>query len=83
MTEMMLTFQGTDLVVPKAVLLRLGLRPGDSVSLKPVPAPTEVQDETLEEILNQLYGIWGPEEEEAFYRHREEMWASWKPRDWL
>ena len=79
---MVLMFQGIDLVVPRETLLRLGLRPGDRVSLKPVSMPTEVPDKALEEILDELYGIWGPEDEEAFYQNREAMWASWKPRDW-
>ena len=82
MAEMRLTFQGTDLVVPKAILLRLGLRPGDSVALKAVPIPTKMPDEALEKILDQLCGIWGPEEEAAFYQHREKMWALWKARNW-
>ena len=78
MTEMLLTFQGADLVVPKAILLQWGLQPGDSLVIHPVKS--QVEDPDLLKILDELRGSWSQEDEEAFYKHREEMWGSWKPR---
>ncbi len=80
MSELVLIFQGTDLVIPRDSLLRLGLQPGDPLIIKPEPA-VAVPDR-LDEVLEQLYGSWGPEDEAAFDQQREAMWATWKPRSW-
>ncbi|MBN1878136.1 MAG: hypothetical protein JXA33_28200 [Anaerolineae bacterium] len=80
MPEMVLTFQDTDLIVPREELLRLGLRPGDSLILRPMRSPAE--DQELEKILDELRGSWSQEDEDAFYQNREKMWATWKPRSW-
>jgi len=80
MSELVLIFQGIDLVIPRDSLLRLGLQPGDPLIIKPEPAAA-VPDR-LDEVLEQLYGSWGPEDEAAFDQQREAMWATWKPRSW-
>ena len=80
MSELVLIFQGTDLVIPRDSLLRLGLQPGDPLIIKPESA-VAVPDR-LDEVLEQLYGSWGPEDEAAFDQQREAMWATWKPRSW-
>lgn len=81
MAEMVLTFQGTDLVIPRETLVHWGLQPGDSFVIRPIK-PQKLDRKTITEILDELRGSWTQQDEEAFYRHREEMWASWKPRTW-
>jgi len=69
MAEMTLMFQGTDLVIPKSVLVRLGLQPGDSLMIHPVKL--QVEDQDLLKVLDELRSSWAQEDENEFYKHRE------------
>jgi hypothetical protein len=87
MDALVRTYDGEDLVIPRKEIEELGLKPGDKVVIRPEIrlakrefAPGEW--EALAEILDGLEGSWTAEDEEAFRRNRQEMWASWKPRDW-
>jgi len=81
------TYNGEDLVIPRKEIEELGLKPGDKVEIRPEIrlvkrdfAPGE--QEMLHAILDNLWGAWSEQDEEAFQRNREAMWATWKPRDW-
>ncbi len=80
------TYDGHDLVISREEMEQLGLKPGDKVEIRPEIklvkrefAPGE--KEMLHKILDDLWGSWSEEDEAAFRRNREVMWATWKPRD--
>ena len=86
MDALVRTYDGEDLVIPRKEIEELGLKPGDKVVIRPEIklvkrefAPGE--KEMLHKILDDLWGSWSAEDEAAFRRNREAMWATWKPRD--
>lgn len=87
MDALVRTYDGEDLVIPRKEIEELGLKPGDKVVIRPDISLVKREFalgewEALEAILNDLAGSWTEEDEEAFRRNRNEMWAAWKPRDW-
>jgi hypothetical protein len=87
MDTMIRTFDGEDLVIPRKEFEDLGLKPGDRViiRLEARLVPRQFTPEELERrmrILDDLTGSWTAEDEEAFRRNREVMWATWQPRSW-
>ena len=78
MNEMVLTFQETDIVIPKQTLLDLGVKLGDLLIIRPLASQT--YDENIQRILDETRGSWSEEDELAFRKHREEMWETWQPR---
>lgn len=78
-------FEGEDLLIPREVIERLGVKPGEAVIIRPKAGLRPKEFEAAEkvrrlEVLDALYGSWSPEDEAEFYRTRQEMWKSWKPR---
>lgn len=87
MANLTLTYEGKDVVFSREQIEAQGIQPGTELELRPrvelTPrewAPGEW--EKVKAALDQLSGIWTDEDAERYYKHREEMWASWKPRDW-
>ncbi|MFQ6014513.1 MAG: hypothetical protein ACE5NP_03625 [Anaerolineae bacterium] len=78
-------FEGKDLLIPCKVIERLGVRPGEAVVIRPRVILRQRGFDAIEkahrlEVLDALYGSWTAEDEAEFYRTRQEMWESWKPR---
>jgi bifunctional DNA-binding transcriptional regulator/antitoxin component of YhaV-PrlF toxin-antitoxin module len=87
MDALVRTYDGEDLVIPRKEIEELGLKPGDKVVIRPEIrlVPRKYPPEELErrrKILDELAGSWTAQDEEAFRRNREEMWATWQPRNW-
>ncbi len=80
-------YEGGDLVIPRLLLLELGVKPGEIVLIRPKsesrPAETESPSRHLVEALDALYGAWTEEDETAFEQARKEMWAGWRFPNWL
>ena len=81
------TCDGHDLVISRQELEDLGLKLGDKLVSRPEVRliPRQFSPEELElrlKILDELAGSWTAEDEEAFRRNREAMWATWQPRSW-
>jgi hypothetical protein len=87
MDALVRTYEGEDLVIPRKEIEELGLKPGDKIMIRPEfrLVPRQFPPEELERrrrILNDLAGSWTAEDEEAFRRNRQAMWATWQPRNW-
>ncbi len=86
MNTLVRTYEGKDLVIPRELIEELGVKPGEAVVIRPKIVLTlrefaPGEREELEKILDAIHGMWTAEDEEAFYRNRREMWATWKPRN--
>jgi hypothetical protein len=84
MTILTLTYDGDDLVIPRAQIESLGIKPGEKVALRPLVTLeprhfSSVELERRRAILDELWGSWSAEDEAAFRRNRE-SWATWQPR---
>ncbi len=77
-TVIRVLYTGEDIVIRSDEIRRSGIRPGDYVLVKIEPS-TFKEEKTVEEVLKGLWGAWSEEEEETFYREREEMWHTWEP----
>ena len=79
-------YEGGDLVIPRLLLLELGVKPGEVVLIRPKedsrPAEMESRMRRLVEALDTLYGAWTEEDEAAFECARKEMWAGWRLPNW-
>jgi hypothetical protein len=87
MDALIRTIDGEDLVISRKEIEDLGLKPGDKVVIRPDArlVPRQFTPEELERrmrVLNDVTGSWTAEDEEAFRRNREAMWATWQPRNW-
>jgi bifunctional DNA-binding transcriptional regulator/antitoxin component of YhaV-PrlF toxin-antitoxin module len=76
-------YEGGDLIIPRPLLLKLGVRPGEVVLIRPKadlhPVELDVEERPhLLEALDELYGAWTEEDEIEFNRARKEMWAGWR-----
>jgi len=76
-------YEGSDLVIPRSLLLKLGIKPGEVILIRPKvdlrPIDLDVKERTrLLEALNKLYGAWTEEDEKEFNRARKEMWDRWR-----
>jgi len=87
MADLTLPYVGEDIIVPREQIEAMGVKPGNNIVIRPEIglkrrewAPGEW--EKVKAALDQLSGSWTDEDAERYYQHREEMWASWKPRDW-
>jgi hypothetical protein len=81
------TYDGHDLVISSDEMEKLGLKPGDKLVSRPEVrlVPRKFSPEELErrkKILDEITGSWTAEDEEAYRRNREAMWATWQPRNW-
>ncbi len=86
MTTLIRTYEGKDLVIPRRVMEELGIRPGDSVVIRPrtVLRPKRLsasERQRRANALERLYGVWTAEDELAFREDRRRMWESWQPRN--
>ncbi|MBC7228736.1 MAG: hypothetical protein H5T61_16135 [Thermoflexales bacterium] len=79
-------YEGGDLVIPRLLLLELGVKPGEVVLIRPKsenrPAESERATHRLVEVLDALYGAWTEEDEAAFEHTRKEIWAGWRLPNW-
>jgi hypothetical protein len=79
-------YEGGDLIIPRLLLLELGVKPGEVVLIRPKDdsRPTEMESRMrrLVEALDTLYGAWTEEDEAAFEYARKEMWAGWHLSNW-
>ncbi len=87
MDALVRTYDGEDLVIPRKEMEELGLKPGDKIVIRPEVrlVPRQFPPEELErrqKVLDDLAGSWTAEDEEAFRRNRQAMWATWQPRNW-
>jgi len=84
MATIALVFEGKDLIVPREVIKKLGVKAGELVVIRPV---TDLRPKRLKadekahrlRVLGALYGSWTDEDEIAFGHARKEMWKSWQP----
>ncbi len=86
MTVIEKVYEGGDLVIPRLLLLELGVKPGEVVLIRlkaeSCPAEMESPERRLAEALDALYGAWTEEDETAFEQARKEMWAGWRFPNW-
>lgn len=79
-------YEGGDLVIPRLLLLELGVKPGEVILIRPKGRGRSAKAEGTErlpvEALDALYGAWTEEDETAFERARKEMWAGWRLPNW-
>ena len=86
--KLIFIFTGDDLLIPREKLEKLGLKPGEQVGVgrltdKLVPRKFSAEElERRRKILREVAGSWSEEDVEAFYKWRNEMWATWNTRDW-
>lgn len=76
-------YEGGDLIVPRPLLLKLGVKPGEVILIRPKadlhPVELDVKERSrLLKALDELYGAWTEEDEAEFNRARKEMWAGWR-----
>ncbi len=72
-------FEGTDLIIPSQVIKDMGLKPGDSLVIRPKANLEQLVLDRAERTrrlrtLEDLFGSWSVEEEAEFDRARKEMW---------
>ena len=77
------TYEGGDLIIPRPLLLKLGVKPGEVILIRPKadlhPVEPDVKERRrLLKALDELYGAWTEEDEMEFNRARKEMWAGWR-----
>jgi hypothetical protein len=71
-------YEGGDLIVPRSLLLEMGVKPGEAILIRPKADLCPVEpDVSVLEALDGLYGSWSDEDEAEFERARKEMWAGW------
>ncbi len=74
-------YEGGDLIVPRSLLLKLGVKPGEAILIRPkadlCPVEPDVKERRALEALDSLYGSWSDEDEAEFERARKDMWAGW------
>jgi bifunctional DNA-binding transcriptional regulator/antitoxin component of YhaV-PrlF toxin-antitoxin module len=75
------TYEGKDLVIPKELIEKMGVKPGEVVIIRPglVLKPRTFAPEELarrRKVLKEVSGTWSAEDEEAFRRFRQDMWAT-------
>lgn len=76
-------FKGMDLIIPSQLIEGMGLKPGDSLVIRPkINLRRQVLDKAeiarRLQVLEDLHGSWTAEEEAEFDRARREMWSSWQ-----
>lgn len=76
-------YEGGDLIIPRPLLLELGVKPGEVILIRPKADSHPVELGIKERLrllraLDELYGAWTEEDEEEFNRARKEMWAGWR-----
>jgi|CXWL01.1.fsa_nt_gi hypothetical protein len=82
------TYEGKDLVIPSKAIEELGVKPGETVvirprvALKPAKLSASERERRLK-VLELLYGAWTSEDEFAFKQLRQEMWKNWTTRNLL
>jgi hypothetical protein len=85
MTVLIRTYEGNDIVIPRKAIEELGVKPGESLVIRPSVNLTsrglsaEERERRLR-VLGLLYGAWTADDELVFNRGRAEMWKNWIPR---
>lgn len=82
MSSIVRVFEGKDLVIPYTALEELGVKPGDLLQIEPVPqlrpnVSVEERERRLA-LLEEVWGSWDSEDEQAFETARQEMWQQWQ-----
>lgn len=80
------TYEGKDLIIPSTAIEELGVRPGESVVIRPrvILKPSKLsasEHERRLKVLGALYGAWTAEDELAFNQLRRGMWKNWQTRN--
>ena len=79
-------FKDQDIVIPRERLRRVGIRPGDYITIssgameETTTATISDRERMLSE-LRKFWGAWSAEDEERFRQEREEMWRTWQSQN--